>query len=108
MRFANEIIGAVAASLKGVGIIHCTLRFARIENAIGFNSVVRQGLSTPEEANRVAFRDGHLGGRKAEIRAVNGDDNRLWLIGLWFNISLHTTCKQNDRQQHQEGSHVQK
>jgi hypothetical protein len=108
MGFADKVVGPVAPSFEGVGIVHGTGGFTRIEDAVGLNSVVGQGLAAPEEPNGVSFGDGNLRGRKPEIGAVDADDNGLWLVVLRFKIALDTASEEQDGQQDQEGSHVQK
>ena len=49
VRFTNKVVGPVHASLKREGIVHGTLRVARIEHAVGFNGVVWKRLTAPEE-----------------------------------------------------------
>ena len=84
MRFANGIIGAVAASLKGVGIIHCTLRFARIKKPL-VSTALWGKTCPPKEANRVAFRDGHRGQRRFVLSTMM---TTVSFIGLWVDIPL--------------------
>ena len=58
MGFANKGVGTVHAPFKREGLIHGTCRFTGIEHLVFFNSVVRKGLTAPEEPNGIALCDG--------------------------------------------------